>query len=390
MIVANDLLWLLLPVAATSGWWMAKRSETRKRRKSGTGLSSDYYRGLNYLLNEEQDKALEVFLRLMEIDSETIETHFALGGLFRRRGEVERAIRIHQNILARPSLEQSQRAVALLELAKDYMHAGLLDRAESLFWELVKQRTQTAEALGYLLTIYQRENEWQKAIEIARQLGGTKDKDTRPVIAHCYCEIAVSQQQEGAIDKAIVSLEKALSADPRSVRANILLGDLYFEQRDYAAAYRSYLKIFQLDEEFIPEVVDNVLACIANGVSEHEFDNQIKTLSREGKSGMLIPGLARYLYGTQGDSAAYDYINEQLRKNPSLKALKEWVELQQLKEHGGDMRLVTIDTVLDKVIRQLPSYQCRHCGYNSVVLHWQCPGCKTWSSTKPTMLTLMT
>jgi lipopolysaccharide biosynthesis regulator YciM len=388
--VASDLLLLLLPVAAASGWWMAKRGEARRRRKSGTGLSSDYYRGLNYLLNEEQDKALEVFLRLMEIDSETIETHFALGGLFRRRGEVERAIRIHQNILARPSLEQSQRTVALLELAKDYMHAGLLDRAESLFWELVKQRTQAAEALGYLLTIYQRENEWEKAVDIARQLGGAKDKDTRPVIAHCYCEIAVSQQQEGAIDKAIVSLEKALSADPRSVRANILLGDLHFEQRDYAAAYRSYLKIFQLDEEFIPEVLDNILACITNGVPGHEFDNQIKTLSREGKSGMLIPGLAKYLYGTQGDGAAHDYINEQLRKNPNLKALKEWVELQQLKEHGSDVRLATIDTVLDKVIRQLPSYQCRQCGYNSVVLHWQCPGCKTWSSTKPTMVTLMT
>lgn len=387
--VANDLLLLLLPVAAASGWWMAKRSEARKRRKSGTGLSSDYYRGLNYLLNEEQDKALEVFLRLMEIDSETIETHFALGGLFRRRGEVERAIRIHQNILARPSLEQSQRAVALLELGKDYMHAGLLDRAESLFWELVKQRSQVAEALGYLLTIYQRENEWHKAIEIARQLGGTKDKDTRPVIAHCYCEIAVSQQQEGAMDKAIVSLEKALSADPRSIRANILLGDLYFERRDYAAAYRSYLKIFQLDEEFISEVLDNILACIANGVPGHEFDNQIKTLFREGKSGMLIPGLAKYLYGTQGDGAAHDYINDQLRKNPNLKALKEWVELQQLKEHGRDMHLATIDTVLEKVIRQLPSYQCRQCGYNSVVLHWQCPGCKTWSSTKSTMVTLM-
>lgn len=384
-----DLLWLLLPVAAVSGWLVAKRSEAKKKRKSGTGLSSDYYRGLNYLLNEEQDKALEVFLRLVEIDSETIETHFALGGLFRRRGEVERAIRIHQNILARPSLEQSQRTIALLELAKDYMHAGLLDRAESLFGELVKQRAQATEALGYLLIIYQRENEWQKAIDAARQLGGAKDHDAKTVIAHCYCEIAASQQQEGAIDKAVISLEKALSADPRSVRANILLGHLYFQQRDYAAAYRYYLKIFQLDEEFIPEVLENILASIENGVSAQEFDSQIKMLSRDGKSGMLIPGLARYLYGTQGDSAAHNYVDEQLRKNPSLKALKEWVELQQLEEHAVDPRLATIDKALDKVIRQLPSYQCRQCGYNSVVLHWQCPGCKTWSSTKPTMLTLM-
>src|SRR5688500_16768493 len=136
-----ELFWLLLPVAALSGWSVARYGGHERRQKRASALSADYYRGLNFLLNEEQDKALEVFMRMVEVDSETIETHLALAGLFRRRGEVDRAIRIHQNLLARPSLDQLQRGVALLELAKDYMHAGLLDRAETLFKDLVRQRS---------------------------------------------------------------------------------------------------------------------------------------------------------------------------------------------------------------------------------------------------------
>lgn len=385
-----DLLWLLLPVAAASGWLAARQSDNRAKQKTSRGLSSDYYRGLNYLLNEEQDKALEVFLRLVEIDSETIETHFALGGLFRRRGEVERAIRIHQNILARPSLEQSQRAIALLELAKDYMHAGLLDRAESLFLELVKQRTQSVEALSNLLTIYQRENEWEKAIDIAVQLGASRENDTRPVIAHCYCEIAEIQQHEGAPDKAINSIKNALLADPKSVRANMLLGDLYFKQKNHLEAFRYYLKIFQLDEEFIPEVLKNTLRCIENGVPAQEFENAIRELVRDGRHGIPIPGLAAHLYSTTGYQAALTYINEQLKKHPSLQILKEWIELQQRQEAQSDPRLATVIRTLETVVRQLPSYQCRRCGYPSTLLHWQCPGCKSWSTIKPATRTLLT
>ena len=382
-----DVLWLLLPLAAASGWWAAKRSARKKNAAAG-GLSLDYYRGLNYLLNEEQDKALEVFLRLVEIDSETIETHFALGGLFRRRGEVERAIRIHQNILARPTLEHTQRSIALLELAKDYMHAGLLDRAESLFYELVKQRTQAAEALSYLLVIYQRENEWEKAIEIAAQLGSHKDHDTKPVIAHCYCEIAASHRQAGEVDKAINVSRSALTADPKSVRANILLGDLYYSGGHYADAYRYYIRVFQLDEEFIPEVLSNTIGCIHQGVSAQEFENEIRMLSRDGKHGMLIPGLTQYLYQAQNQKTANDYIHDQLRKNPNLKALSEWIELRQLQDAGSAEELTTVSEVLNRVMRQLPSYQCRNCGYPSTLLHWQCPGCKSWSTIKPTSKTI--
>jgi lipopolysaccharide biosynthesis regulator YciM len=378
------LPFILLPIAAASGWWAARSGERRRKDKHASVLSADYYRGLNFLLNEEQDKALEVFMRLVEVDSETIETHLALAGLFRRRGEVDRAIRIHQNLLARPSLDQSQRAIALLELAKDYMHAGLLDRAESLFKELIRQRTLLNEALEHLLDIYQREHEWEQAIDIARQLGTVEGQNARLLIAHCYCEIALQHKRAGAIEKAIVALKSALSSDPRSVRTNILLGNLYYDDKKYNEAYRYYLRVFELDEEFIPEILNRLIYCIEQGVPAQEFENYVRMLSQDQKHSMLIPGLARYLYSTQGFDVARGYINEQLRKSPTLRGLKEWVELESMQRPEQDAQLQIVIGALQKVLQQLPGYQCRQCGYTSTILNWQCPSCQSWTSIKPT------
>jgi lipopolysaccharide biosynthesis regulator YciM len=377
-----ELFWLLLPVAAFSGWWVARYGGDR-RQKRASALSADYYRGLNFLLNEEQDKALEVFMRLVEVDSETIETHLALGGLFRRRGEVDRAIRIHQNLLARPSLDQLQRSVALLELAKDYMHAGLLDRAEALFKDLVRQRAQLKESLEHLLDLYQRENEWQAAIDVARELSTMSGESLKPVIAHCYCEIGLQGKKNGAIDKAIVALKSATTEDPRSVRPNILLGHIYFEDGQHQAAYRYYLRIFEQDEEFIPEILDRVIECVEKGIPAPEFENYVRILSKDQKRSMLIPGLAKYVFITQGFEPALEYINEQLKRSPTLRSLKEWVVLEKLGQREQHAQLSIVIEALRKVLQQMPGYQCRQCGYASTVLSWQCPGCQYWSTIKP-------
>ncbi|HEX5055197.1 MAG TPA: lipopolysaccharide assembly protein LapB [Gammaproteobacteria bacterium] len=378
-----ELFWLLLPVAALSGWWVARFGDRGRSRKRASALSADYYRGLNFLLNEEQDKALEVFMRLVEVDSETIETHLALGGLFRRRGEVDRAIRIHQNLLARPSLDQLQRSVALLELAKDYMHAGLLDRAETLFRDLVRQRSQLKESLEHLLELYQRENEWQAAIDVARELGAMSGESLKPVIAHCYCEIGLQHKKNNVIDKAIAALKSATAEDPRSVRPNILLGNIFFEDGQYQAAYRHYLRIFEQDEEFIPEILDRVIECVEKGIPAPEFESYVRILSKDQKRSMLIPGLARYIFITQGFEPAIGYINEQLKRSPTLRSLKEWVVLEKLGQREQHAQLFIVIEALRKVLQQLPSYQCRQCGYASTMLSWQCPGCHHWSSIKP-------
>ena len=190
-----DLWWLLipvalLPVAALSGWLAARRSQNVGPSVSTGGLRSNYFRGINYLLNEQPDKAIEAFIRVLEVDSETVETHLALGNLYRRRGEVDRAIRIHQNIIARPTLRADQRNEALLELGNDYMRAGLLDRAENLFRELCDTDGYTVPALRQIIDLYQQEKDWDQAIVCARRLAGVSGEPLGRVIAHYYCEQA--------------------------------------------------------------------------------------------------------------------------------------------------------------------------------------------------------
>ena len=179
-----NLLWLLLPLAAASGWLGARIEQKRRARRNAFDLPSAYFKGLNFLLNEQPDKAIEVFTQVLEVNSETVETHLALGNLFRRRGEVERAIRIHQNLIARPTLDREQRSHALLELGQDYLKAGLFDRAENLFLELAEIRLHSEQALRLLLRIYQQEKEWGKAISSARKLARLSGENMNSVIAH--------------------------------------------------------------------------------------------------------------------------------------------------------------------------------------------------------------
>ena len=372
-------------MAAASGWWAAKRRDRRARRKNGYSLSPEYYRGLNYLLNEEQDKALDVFLRLVEADSETIETHFALGGLFRRRGEVERAIRIHQNLLARPSLETVQRSIALMELAKDYMSAGLLDRAESLLLDVVKHPGQQPEALEHLLTIYQREREWEKAIDTAQKMGPAADTHIRQIIAHCHCEIATAANRTNLRHKAVEALQNALMSDPRSVRANILLGDMAYEEQQYLKAYRYYLRVFELDEDFVPEVVDRIIDCIDQGVPSTDFDNQVRRYSDKPARGTLLPGLIKYFSKTKNRDSVRDYAREQIRKAPNLYSMKEWLEVEFSADEINLDQIREAPWLLERLMKQWPNYRCRQCGYQSTVLNWQCPACKSWSTLKPSI-----
>lgn len=217
---AQDLLWLLLPLAAASGWLVAHYDQRRHIGARDKGLSSDYFRGINYLLNEQPDKAIEVFMRMLEVNTETVETHLALGVLFRRRGEVERAIRIHQNLIARPTLDKAQRSQALCELALDYHKAGLLDRAESLFLELAEVTTHADQALRSLMHIYEQEREWDKAIAIGRRLGRNNPK-VAPILAQYHCELAERALADGNANLARREIEGALTLDPRCVRGSL-------------------------------------------------------------------------------------------------------------------------------------------------------------------------
>ena len=217
--------WLLLiPPALAVGWLLGRRGGEMTGGARVSRLSNTYFRGLNYLLNEQQDKAIEIFLQIAEVDKDTVETQFALGHLFRKRGEVDRSIRLHQNLVARHGLSEEQKTRAILALGEDYMRAGLLDRAETLFTDLVRVGVMAPQALRHLISIYQAEREWEKAIEHAQKLEEVAQEPMRRLIAHFHCELADKAILQGRPDDARKCIGMATDADSGSVRAGLIVG----------------------------------------------------------------------------------------------------------------------------------------------------------------------
>ncbi len=229
-----EWLFFLLPIAALSGWLTA-RNYYKKKLKPNNKVGPAYFEGLNYLLNEQPDKAIDVFIRLLEVNSDTVETHLALANLFRRRGETDRALRIHQNLIARPTLTLNQRTQALTELGLDYMHAGVLDRAESIFLELQQQSTPPKEADRQLLRIYQQQKNWPQAIQVAKQLNTPSQSDIDTLIAQFYCELATIEKNT-APSAANKYLKQALHYDPKCVRALLLEAEIAIAKNQYQSA----------------------------------------------------------------------------------------------------------------------------------------------------------
>ncbi len=379
-----DLLWLLLPVAAASGWWAAKHSASRQDTGRINDLSSVYFKGLNYLLNEQPDKAIEVFLRLVEVDSETVETHLALGNLFRRRGEVDRAIRIHQNLIARPTLDHEQRAQGLLELGLDYMRAGLLDRAESLFLELIKMGDHTAAALTNLVDIYQQEKDWDKAIHAQRRLEAVTGISLEPVVAQYYCELAEQARNEGDPAKAMQMVKRALKGDPRCVRASLIEGQLATAAGDDKAAVAAYLQVEDQDSRYLTEVIAPLQESYQRLGKPQLMFEYLQRLVREHRGISATLALAELLRQSQGEQSAVEFISTQLNERPSVRGLERLIELNLASSIGvARDNLLTLRNLVGKLLEDKPVYQCEHCGFSGKSMYWQCPGCKYWSTLKP-------
>ncbi|MCW8965002.1 MAG: lipopolysaccharide assembly protein LapB [Gammaproteobacteria bacterium] len=380
----NSIFLLLLPVAAASGWYAAHRSAKRSGGSVSSQFNTEYFKGLNYLLNEQQDKAIEVFLRMAEVDKDTVETHFALGNLFRKRGEVDRAIRIHQSLIARENLSDGQRAQALLALAEDYMRAGLLDRAEDLFKEIIQRPGKHERALGYLIDIYEQEKDWISAIEATRELSNQTGESFDSVMAQYFCELAEQTRERGDYSAVIRYLERALSTDPGCVRANLVFGRIYEEDGEYEKAIQAYKKVEDQDIEYIPEIIDNLLSCYARLGKPYEVMPYLSDLVE--KSTGLSPMLAQadLIQRRDGDEAAELYVTEQLRRRPSVRGLDKLIDvhLSYCAESARDNLMILRD-LTQKLLENKPIYNCVTCGFKGRSLHWQCPGCKNWHTMKP-------
>ncbi|MCW8857404.1 MAG: lipopolysaccharide assembly protein LapB [Kangiella sp.] len=373
----------LLPIAAYSGFRIG-RKQSKEHRGTHSSLSSNYIKGLNYLLNEQADKAVDTFIDLLTVDTDTVETHLALGNLFRKRGEVDRAIRLHQNLIARPQLKSEDRNTALYQLGLDYNAVGMYDRAVSLFNELLADPEHKSESLHQLLNIYQLTKDWDQAAKIAEQLQSSMGEEQSKPLAHFYCELADQKHLEGNSKAALVNLKKALSINPDSVRASILQGDIYLQQKQYRQAIKSYHRILKQDIAFLPEALPKIAAAYKEQADDKGYKQFLnESLERDAGVSLLIE-LSKIVQKEQGDKAAAILIGEYLQEKPSLKGLHRLISLHI--EHAHDSAkpsLQLLDNIVEKLLQRKPRYECQNCGFHAKAIYWQCPSCKEWSSVKP-------
>ena len=380
----QDLLWFLLPVAAAFGWFAAGRSKGKIGSCSDSILGPEYIKGLNYLLNEQQDKAIDVFIAMLEVNSDTVETHMALGNLFRKRGEVDRAIRVHQNLMARSSLNDEQRSDAVLELAQDYMKAGLFDRAEGLFRELIDNNAHLTSVLPLLLDVYQQEKDWENAIVIADQMGFIGDQPARSVIAQFYCELAENAFARDDVTEACSLLRRASEYDPHCARARLVRGNIALQRGEYQVALESYEQVAERDIELLPEILDDMQLC---HTQLGTIDSLIAYLQRAitryaGISPVLA--LADILSQQKGDESAAEFITGEIGKRPSVRGLSRLIDLSLSRAEGvAHANLSILKNMTEQLLENKPVYKCRDCGFCGKSLHWQCPGCKHWNTVKP-------
>ena len=378
-----EWLILLLPLAAASGWFAASRAARKESAKSEREANPVYFQGLNYLLNEEPDKAIDVFLEMLEVDADTIETHLALGNLFRRRGEVERAIRIHQNLIARPALSREQRAQAVLELAQDYMRSGLYDRAEQLLLELKQGRQYVVPVLRNLVKIYQQEKDWDACLKTIEALdiesGETHDLQK----SHYFCEMANKARADGDNEVARIYLKRALNVYKGCVRATHLLARIDIQENKRKDALVKLLDAAERAPEYLPEIIREIVDIYRSegdmrGVRAF-LEDQVRRHPNQGTELFL----AEIIRQQSGDAEATRFLGEYIAKNPSMPGLIRLVELQcTMPSMGNDHLLYNVRAHLHRLMAERINYQCQKCGFEAKQLHWQCPSCDSWSTIK--------
>ena len=377
------LLFLLLPVAATCGWFLGRRLLDRQSPKLTHKIRRDYFKGLNYLINEQPDKAVDVFIKLLEVDSDTVETHLALGTLFRRRGEVDRAIRVHQNLIARPQLGKQHRLHALSELGQDYLRAGVLDRAERLFLELVEMGEENQSSLRFLLSIYQQEKDWSKAIEIAQKLQALGES-MHPIIAQYYCELAEQMIDKDRTHQALTYLKRAQAIDHACVRASLIRARIESRGENYKESIRSYKRVVAQDPDYISEIVSPLEKCYQKLNEEEKFVSYLEECLLKHPRISLVLAISDYLQRQQGQKVAIEFIAKQIQQQPSLRGLSHLVKLYLLNSAGdAQEKLLILQNFMHKLLTDKPMYRCEHCGFSGRTLYWLCPSCHHWSTVKP-------
>ena len=345
-------------------------------------ISADYLRGLNLVLSRRTDEALELFVQMAKVDDDTLETHFALGHLFRRRGEMERAIRVHENLLARPNLNEAQRHQALFSLAEDYLGAGLFDRAEQLFGQLRDSTTLAEAALEKLVSIYEREQEWQKAIEALRKLeilrGGKSSQ-----VAHYYCELAELARAAGDRALAREHLRHTVRSESGALRGTLIRATVAREEQDYAQAIPLYEQVIAADRHFLSEVLPPLLECYRAADRLPDFDAYVEELIAKEPSAYRDLAYAAIIGDLHGSSALEGAVERFVFEHPVLSNLVNAAELRALPTEQRVAAIQRIAGSLRAIAMANARYRCSNCGYSTQRFIWHCPSCKLWETVRP-------
>ncbi|ELY4861112.1 lipopolysaccharide assembly protein LapB [Cronobacter sakazakii] len=380
-----ELLFLLLPVAAAYGWYMGRRSAQQDKEQEANRLSRDYVAGVNFLLSDQQDKAVDLFLEMLKEDTGTVEAHLTLGNLFRSRGEVDRAIRIHQSLMESASLTYDQRLLAVQQLGRDYMAAGLYDRAEGMFNQLVDETDFRVGALQQLLQIYQATSDWQKAIDAAERLVKLGKEHQRVEIAHFYCELALQAMSNEDMDRAMSLLKKGAAADRNSARVSIMMGRIFMARGDYAHAVEMLEKVISQDRELVSETLEMLQVCYQQLGKPDEWAEFLRRCVEENTGAEAELMLAQVLEQREGADSAQIYITRQLQRHPTMRVFHRLMDyhLHEAEEGRAKESLMVLRDMVGEQVRTKPRYRCQKCGFTAFTLYWHCPSCRAWSTIKP-------
>lgn len=378
-----ELWWLLaFPLFFILGW-LAARIDIKHILSQSKQLPESYFKGLNFLLNQQPDKAIEAFTEAAKVDTETVELHFTLGGLFRRRGEVDRAIHLHQTLVDRPDLGNEQRLAAKFELGQDFLAAGLLDRAEFIFKSLA-QTNYADQALRFLMEIYVQEREWQQAISTAQQLAKSSNQPHQIEIAHFLCELAANEAVAGRYAAARQYLDEALSINRRSVRASLLLGEFEAAQGRHEAALEIWRRIEVQQPDFLPLAVSKMLASFKALARTAEGLALLKQYLEKYPSIDMLNLVYQATLDNEGIATAYPLVRDELQRHPSLQAYEKLLEAQ-LFDVAAEQRahVQLVQNLIHQHSQRLAYYQCESCGFKARQFFWHCPACTGWETFPP-------
>ena len=380
-------IWLLslVLVAILIGWVVGRWMHSGKKYSSSDSInySESYIKGLNYLLTDDSQKAIETFSELIKVNADTVETHVVLGNLFRSKGEVDQAIKIHQNLLARPDLSRKQRNMVIGELANDYLKAGLLDRAEKLFKEMIQLKPDDLSPYRKLLDLYITEKSWDEAIKCAQIIYDRGDSGAAVILSHCHCELADSAMKIGNNKLVRESLAKALDIDQACVRAALLLIKHHLNLNNVGVAKKIFRQLTRSNSQYMNLYIAPAKEIYARSNESNAYQVFLQEQYQKMPSTRLAIALIEHYASINQIEKARQFLSDVLKQSPSFEAFE--FALRFLKSDPAHLSETwkSLSTFLLSIQNMKTEYVCSLCGYESHAIQWNCPSCRNWSTMKP-------